>query len=78
MPGPTLIARARGLAVRGVRLVGRAALAPLLGSAPFAEAEQLRREADALQDQVTRLELRLGEVLVELQAVADRMEGGSE
>lgn len=78
MPGPSILRRARALAGRGARLVGRAVLAPLAGSAPFAEAEQLRVEADALRDQVERLELRLADVLTELQDVADRMEWSAE
>lgn len=78
MPGPSILRRARSLAGRGARLVGRAALAPLVGTAPFREAEALRVEADALRDQVAALEGRLAEVLVQLQEVADRMERDSE
>ncbi len=74
MSRPSVFARVRALAGRTARLVLRAAVAPVLGTAPFMEAEMLRQEADELRDQVARLEGKLGEVLVELQSVADRME----
>ncbi len=78
MPGPSVLRRARALAGRTARVVVRAAVAPLVGSAPFAEAELLKQEADELRDQVQRLEERLVDVLAQLQEVADRVERQAE
>lgn len=78
MPDPSVFRRARMLAGRAARVVARAAIAPLVGDAPFKEAELLRREADELRDHVERIEARLGEVLVQLQEVADRIERQTE